>query len=66
MTIQVKKTKLYLLKLPNRTSSPSSCISEIACSISCEISQFVMAANRESILLATYTSLALLAQRNWR
>ena len=36
--IQVKKTKLYLLKLPNRTSSPSSCISEIACLISCEIS----------------------------
>ena len=27
ITIQVKKTKLYLLKLPNRTSSPSLCIS---------------------------------------
>ena len=38
ITIQVKKTKLYLLKLPNRTLSPSSCISEIACLISCEIS----------------------------
>ena len=37
-TIQVKKTKLYLIKLPNRTSSPSSCISETACLISCEIS----------------------------
>ena len=34
-------TKLYLLKLPIRTSSPSSCISETACLISCEISLFV-------------------------
>ena len=52
--IQVKKTKLYLLKLPNRTLSPSSCISGTACLISCEISLFVTAANREGILLATY------------
>ena len=44
--IQVKKTKLYLLKLPNQTSSPSSCISGTACLISCEISLFVTAANR--------------------
>ena len=64
--IQVKKTKLYLLKLPNRTSSPSLCISETACLISCEISLFVMAVNREGILLTTYASLALLARRHWK
>ena len=58
-------TKLYLLKLPNRTSPPSSCISGTACSISCEISLFVAAANQEGILLATYASLASLARRNW-
>ena len=51
--IQVKKTKLYLLKVPPRTSSPSSCISGTACLISGEISLFVTAANREGILLET-------------
>ena len=30
--------KLYLLKLPDRTSSPSSCISGTACLTICEIS----------------------------
>ena len=55
-----------VLKLQNRTSSPSSCISGTACLISCDISLFVTAANREGILLATYASLASLAQRNWR
>ena len=60
---QVKKTKLYLLKLPNRTSSTSSYTSGTACLISCEISLFVTAANREGILLATYASLASLARR---
>ena len=44
----------------------SSCISGTACLISCEISLFVTAANREGILLATYASLASLARRNWR
>ena len=44
----MKKTKLYLLKLTNRTSSPSSCISGTACLISCESSLFVITAeNRE-------------------
>ena len=33
--------ELYLLKLPNRTSSPSSCISGTACLINCEISFFL-------------------------
>ena len=42
-----------MLKLPNRTSSPSSCISGTACLIICEISLFVTAANREAILLVT-------------
>ena len=46
-----------MLKVPNRTSSPSSCILGIACLISCEISYFVTAGNREGILLATYVSL---------
>ena len=64
--IQVKKTKVYLLKLPKQTSSPSSCISGTACLISCEISLFVTAANREGILLTTCASLVLLARRNWR
>ena len=62
-SFQVKKTKLYLLKLPNRTSSTSSYTSGTACLISCEISLFVTAANREGILLATYASLASLARR---
>ena len=66
ITIQVKKTKLYLLKLPNRTSSPFSCILGTACLISCEISLFVTAGNRKGILLATCLSLASLAWRNWR
>ena len=35
--IQVKQTKLNLLKLPNRISSPSSCISGKACLIMCEV-----------------------------
>ena len=61
-----KDKKLYLLKLPNRTSSPTSCISATACLISCEISLFVTAANREGIFLATYVSLVSLARRNWR
>ena len=43
-SFQVKKTKLYLLKLPNRTSSTSSYTSGAACLISCEISLFVTAA----------------------
>ena len=47
-------TKLYLWKLPNWSSSPCSCISGTACLISCEISLFVMAANREGILVTTY------------
>ena len=64
--IQVKKTKLYRLRLPPRTSSPSWCISGTACLISCEISLFVMEANREGILLETYASLVSLARRNWR
>ena len=37
---------LYLLKLPNQISSPSSYISGTACLIICEMSLFVMAANR--------------------
>ena len=61
-----QKDKALLLKLPNRTSSPSSCISGTACLISCEISLFVTAANQKGILLATYASLASLARRNWR
>ena len=61
-----KNTKLYLLKLPNRASSPSSCISGTAYLIICEISLFVTVGNREGILLATYTSLATLARWNWR
>ena len=61
-----KKDKALPAKTSNRTSSPSSCISEIACLISCEISQFVTAANPEGILLATYASLASFARRNWR
>ena len=44
----------------------SSCISGIACLISCEISFFVTSANREGILLETYASLASLARRNRR
>ena len=46
------QTKLYLLKLPNWTSSPSSCISGTAHLTICEISLFVTAANREAILLS--------------
>ena len=42
-----------MLKLPNRTSPPSSGISGTACLIICEISLFVTAANREAILLVT-------------
>ena len=42
----------YLSKLPNRTSSPSSCISGTACLISSEISLFVTVAKQEGILLA--------------
>ena len=42
-----------MLKLPKRTSLPSLCISETACLISCEISLFVTAANREGILQLT-------------
>ena len=49
-----KDKDLYLLKLPNRTSSPSSCILGTACLISCGNSLFVQAGNREGILLATY------------
>ena len=45
--------KLYLLKLPDRTLSPSSCISGTACLTICEISLFVTEGNREGILLAT-------------
>ena len=47
--------------LPVKTS----CISGRARLISCEISLFVTEAIREGILLATYSSLASLAQRNW-
>ena len=36
-----QKDKVLPVKLPIRTSSPSSCISETACLISCEISLFV-------------------------
>ena len=46
------QTKLYLLKLPNWTSSPS-CISGTAHLTICEISLFVTEGNREGILLAT-------------
>ena len=53
ISIQVKKTKRYLLKLPNKTSSPS-CISGTACFIIFKISLFVTAANRKGILLVTY------------
>ena len=60
------KTKHDLLKLPNRTSSPSLCISGTACLIICEISLFVTAGNPEGILLATYASLTTLGRRNWR
>ena len=42
-----------MLKLPNRTSSPSLCISGTVCLIICEISLFVTATNREAILLET-------------
>ena len=49
--IQVKKTKLYLLKVPPRTSSPSSCISGTACLISSEISLIVKAATIAQNLL---------------
>ena len=61
-TIFIDKFKsiLYLLKLPNWFSSPSSYISGRACLIICDsISLFVMAANGETILLITYTSSAL-------
>ena len=51
-----------LLKLPNQISSPSSCILGTACLIICDIYLFVMAANREAILLVTYTSLLSLVQ----
>ena len=66
--IQVKQTKLYLLKLLNRISSPSSCISETACLIVGEISLFVTSLSKpqEAILLVTYASLASLARRNGR
>ena len=47
------QTKLYLLKLPNWTLSPSSCISGTAHLTICEISLFVTEGNREGILLAT-------------
>ena len=40
-----------MLKLPNRISLSSWCISETAGLIICEISLFVTAANREAILL---------------
>ena len=59
-------SQLYLLKLPNRTSPPSSFIWGTACLISCEVSLFVTAASREGILLATYASLASPARGNWR
>ena len=48
------------------TQATSSRTLGTACLISCEISLFVTAANREGILLATYASLASLARRNWR
>ena len=37
------KSKLHLFKLPNRISSPSSCIPVTACLIICEVSMFVSA-----------------------
>ena len=63
---QTDNWKLYQLKLSNRILSSSSCFSETASLIICEISLFITAAKREAILLVTYASLALLAQRNWR
>ena len=39
--MQVKQTKLYLLKHPNRLLSPFLCISRTACLIIWEISLFV-------------------------
>ena len=41
-----------------KTSKPNFVTFFIACLLSCEISLFVTAANREGILLATYPSLA--------
>ena len=61
-----RRDKLYLLKLPNRNSSPSSCISGTAFLIICEISLFVTATNREAILFVTNASLGSLARKNWR
>ena len=42
------KSKLHLFKLPNRISSPSSCIPVTACLIICEVSLFVSAVKPES------------------
>ena len=53
--IQVKKTKLYLSKLPNQTSSPSSCILGIAWLISYEISSFVTAAQTRKTFCSQLT-----------
>ena len=64
--IQVKETKFYLLKLLNQISPLSLSILGTACLIICEISLFVSAANREAILLVTYTTLASLARSSWR
>ena len=53
------KSKLHLFKLPNRISSPSSCIPVTACLIICEVSLFVSAVKyRKAIMLVTYASLA--------
>ena len=53
------KSKLHLFKLPNRISSPSSCIPVTACLIICEVSLFVSAVKyRKAIMLITYASLA--------
>ena len=53
------KSKLHLLKLQSRISSPSSCISVRACLIICEISLFVSAVKyrKAIIMLVTYASL---------
>ena len=55
-TAFIKQTKLYLLKIPNRISSPSSSIFETVCLIIYEISVSVAAGNRETIMLVTNAS----------
>ena len=52
------KSKLHLINLPNRISSPS-CIPVTAFLIICEVSLFVSAVKyRKAIMLVTYASLA--------